>query len=279
MTASEQKIYGRNACLAFARKFPNDVIRAYCTESVQGAFGFLLKQLAQQKRAYHIVANEDLAKLSETAHHEGVLLLIKRPRLRDSVELLNELSREPMKKRECLLCLDGIANPHNLGSIVRTAAHFGVKRIVLLNTPQKSMKALLSGAYHRTAEGGAVHVELFHCIESKNFIETISTKLGFNVAATSSHAKGASLNQLDLPARLLLVMGSESEGVSSEILRKAKLKICIEGTGNVESLNIASATSILLNEFLRQSQRRIVSPASKKPTLAARPLGKKRIGS
>lgn len=279
MKASEQKIYGRNACLAVSRFAPNSVIRAYCTESTRGTFGFLLKQLAAQKRAYHIVTSTDLNKLAESEHHEGVLLLIERPSLGGDEDLLKKISGIPKHKPTCILCLDGISNPHNLGSIVRTAAHFGIQQIVLTNIPNDQLKGLSSGAYHRTAEGGAMHVELAVSQNPTQLINTLTQQFGFTVAVTSSHAKSASLNKTKMPPRLVLVMGSESDGVSQDIMKLARCQICIDGTGHVESLNVASATAILLNEYNRQNQRVTDSPTPTKPTLAGRTLGRKRRGS
>jgi TrmH RNA methyltransferase len=279
MRSHEQKLYGKNACLAFARKYPEKVIRAYCSKKTQGEFGFLLKQLAQEKKAYHIVSNEDLEKLSESLHHEGVVLLVGKLSVQDEKSLWIELGKLPQTKAECLLCLDGLSNPHNLGSIVRTAAHFGVRRVVLFNVQEDGLKALMSAAYHRTAEGGAVHVDLYHCTQAASCIETLKEKFGFTPAATSSHSAAELLHSALLPKRLALIMGSEGDGVSQELLKKADLKICINGTGHVESLNVASATAILLNEYSRQIQNRGASPVPSKPTLAVRAAGKKRIGS
>lgn len=281
MKPSEQKIYGRNACLAFARKFPDSVIRAYCTESTQGSLSFLLKKLAQLRRAYHIVTATDLNKLSESEHHEGFLLLVERPALKSENEILTSLSQLPANKPECILCLDGISNPHNLGSIVRTSAHFGIKKIILFETDLQNIKSLTSGSYHRTAEGGAVHVDLCVAENPKVFLETLSVKHGFTIAATSSHTKSSLLNRTVLPGRLALVMGSEALGVRPEIMGMASLKLAINGTGHVESLNVASATAILLNEYCRQEERQRVKPSrgSSKPTLVGRESGRKRMGS
>ncbi|NBW80215.1 tRNA/rRNA methyltransferase [bacterium] len=279
MKPTEQKIYGFNACFSFAKACPEQVIRAYCTPSLQKKLGFLLKYLAQQKRAYHIVSEAELCKLSGSEHHEGVLLLIARPALHSESEIFKQLASGNLKTPECLLCLDGVSNPHNLGSIARTAAHFGIHWIALFNLTNEQIKALVSGAYHRTAEGGAVHVQLCDIKQPLKFLERLKKDFSFTVAATSSHAKSSSLNDTALPERLALLMGSETEGVSPQLLEAAQLKVCINGTGHVESLNVASATAILLNEFSRQIQRRTDEPFSIKPTLVGFPEGRNRKGS
>lgn len=279
MKHSEQKIYGRNACLAFAHKYPQTVIRAYCTEATQGRFGFLLKKLAQAKRAYHIVTDAELNKLSESEHHEGVLLLVERPALQTDETLLRTLSLSPATRPEHILCLDGVTNPHNLGAIVRTAAHFGFHRIVLLNLGSEQLKSLISSPYHRTAEGGSVRVELTACNDAVAFLEKLKTSFNFKLAVTSSHERSTVLHRVQLPKRMVLVLGSESDGVSASIMQKADLKICIQGTGDVESLNVANAASVLMYEWYRQTQRAVAAPLPRTPTPTGRASGRKRMGS
>jgi TrmH RNA methyltransferase len=281
MKSNEQKIYGRNACLAFAKKYPEAVIRAYCNETTQKTFGFLLKKLAQQKKAYHLVTNAELNKISESDHHEGVVLLIERPALIEDSDVLKKLRSLSRASPQCILCLDGVSNPHNLGSIVRTAAHFNIRWIILFNVDSTQQKSLSSGAFHRSAEGGAVCVDVGHAAHPANFLKALTSEFGFTVAMTTSHARGRSLHHTKLPPRLALVMGSESHGVSRGIEELAQLSLCIEGTGNVESLNVSCASAILLNEYVRQTQRKPVfkDGPSTSPTLAGREDGRKRRGS
>lgn len=281
MKSTEQKIYGRNACLSFAKSSPKTVIRAYCTEENRGRLGSLLKFLASQKRAYHIVSSDDLNKICESEHHEGVCLLVERMLPGDETQLLKDIQAEPKIGSNLLLCLDGITNPHNLGAITRTAAHFGIKKIFLCNIPVESQKSLVSGAFHRTAEGGAVHVELYCSAEGKSALEALKKQHGWNVFATSSYGRSQSLHKISFPQKLILVMGSESQGVSDSILQIADSKVCINGTGHVESLNVASATAILLNEYARQKEnyRSAVSRPTAIPTRAVRAEGRNRKGS
>jgi len=281
MKSSEQKIYGRNACLAFAKRFPQAVIRAYCTETNRGRLGTLLKFMAEKKKAYHIVTDADLNKICESEHHEGLCLLVERQGLKSEDELSVAVKKIAKSASHCLLCLDGIANPHNLGAIARTSAHFGVEHIILCNVGEESRKALLSGAYHRTAEGGGVHVNLYLAEDAAGLLKRLRKEQGWTIVATSSHGQSEDLNATRLPKRCVLVMGSESEGISSPILESADFKLRIKGTGHVESLNVASATAIVLNEFSRQAAvpQRKKAESGDKPTRVARVEGRKRIGS
>jgi TrmH RNA methyltransferase len=234
-----------------------------------------LKTLAQNKRAYHIVTQDDLRKVSESEHHEDVCLLIQRPHFFDEQQLVQDLKQIRSHTPALVLCLDNVGNPHNLGAITRTAAHFGIKHIVLCHLDSEALKSLTSGAYHRTAEGGSVHVRLYNS-PNGDVIARLQKEFFWKVVTTSSHVRTQTLNKTQLPRRTLLLLGSESNGVSKKLNSLADIAVCIGGTGFVESLNVASAAAILMNEFARQTetQRAPEEGVSKRPTRAVRTGGK-----
>ena len=78
LASDERKIYGVNSCEQFYKLHPELVIRAYFTEAAARAkFGPLMKALAVNKRAYHVISAEELEKVTDSQHHEGVCLVIK----------------------------------------------------------------------------------------------------------------------------------------------------------------------------------------------------------
>ena len=124
----EIKYYGLHACLAIWEKRPQDIIRVYLDPSNVKTFSRLLKWCAEQKKTYHIIPFGELNQVSDSVHHEGVCILARDlPFLTDDgvIAYLNQNSY-----RSSLLYLDGVQNPHNLGSIMRTCAHFGVPLIL-----------------------------------------------------------------------------------------------------------------------------------------------------
>lgn len=240
---AERKIYGINACQSFYQRFPERIIRAWITEeAAKISFGPLMKFLAQEKRAYHLADEAELERVTESSHHEGVCLLVQElPVFTPEGWLAGLKPGKPL----CVLALDGVSNPHNLGAIMRVAAHFGVSAILTTN-PQ----ALRSGSAIRTAEGGATHVMV---MGTDNLVKTLNLlkKNEFTVLATSSH-ESRSLYDAELPTRLVLVMGEEQTGVSKAVLQVVDGRIMIAGTSWVESLNVSVATGVLLSEFWRQ---------------------------
>lgn len=279
MKKNEQKIYGWNACVAFSKTFPDQVIRAYCTETTRGKVGYLLKLLAAQKKAYHIVTTSELSVIADSEHHEGLCLLVERQATYSEEDLLRD-AQKWKQPNQLILCFDQISNPNNLGAIVRTAVHFGVTALFLCNTSDAALKSLMSGSYHRTAEGGAVHLKIYTSEQGGTTLREFK-KAGWTIYSTTSHGKTRPLHQCRFPAKSVLILGSETSGVSAELGQLADVELGIQGSGLVESLNVANASAIFLAEHYRQqrAQRTLAPERRFKPTRVAGGVGKNRRGS
>lgn len=237
------KVYGINAAKIFAKKNQSKIIRAFFTEDVAPQFSDLMKQLAAQKKVYRIVPEGELEKISQSQHHEGVCFNIE---LDPPLKLAEWFNSQKSKKTSMLLALENVGNPHNLGAIMRIAAHFGVEGIAMPNP-----KALQSGAARRTAEGGAEFIQAIECENMKSLI-TLAKKQGYSIMTTSSH-KGENLYKAKFPDKCVLLFGEEGPGLSKEILSAGDVSIQIPGTKNVESLNVSTAIAIILGEYWSRS--------------------------
>ena len=243
---AEQRMYGLNACLALFAKRPEALRKVWLLESRIPALKPVLAYCVKQRLGYTVVEAEDLERLSGSAHHEGVVFGAMPVQEISLSAWLNSLAPGP----QLALWLDGVGNPHNMGAILRSAAHFGVAGMLLSGESPLA----LSGAAARVAEGGAEVVSIVRLDRSDQAIAQLQSA-GFTVAATMVRG-GASLYTTQLPERLVLLMGAEQSGVDAELAHASTLKLIIPGSGAVESLNVASATSVLLSEWTRQQQRR-----------------------
>jgi len=237
----ETKVYGRHACLKIFEKRPEDIVRAYITNEGVFEFNALMKYLADQKLAYHLVDKEEIDSITKATHHENICLIVKNKKLPEFKDLMEQ------KGRSLILCLEEVENPHNLGAIMRSAAHFGVTGILY----QAKVPVANSAAAIRTAEGGAETVPALQ-VTDWSFVLDQGHRLGFKTFATSSH-DGKSLFRTEFPEKSLLFLGAEREGLSDKLLKKMNQLISIPGTGEVESLNVSNATAAILSEWYRQS--------------------------
>lgn len=238
------RVYGVNACKEFYKKNYDKIIRAFFTEKVAPQFSDLMKKMASEKKVYRIVEAEELERVSQSHHHEGVCFNI---RIDPPLTLEEWFKKEKNNKVSVLLALENVGNPHNLGAIMRIAAHFGVTGIAIENP-----KALQSGAAKRTAEGGAEHIEPILCENIKALVKE-AKKEGYTVITTSSHG-GKSLFETEFPEKVVLFFGEENSGLSKGVINAGQLLVKIPGTENVESLNVSSAIAVTLSEIWRQKK-------------------------
>ena len=233
---AELRLYGLNALYAVYARRPHAIRKLYLSETRIPALQPLLKWCVAHRVGYRVVDEADLQKLAASTHHEGVVADVLRAEQSSLSEWLRELPAGP----QCALWLDGVGNPHNLGAILRSAAHFGVAAVLL---PKHSPLAL-SGAAARVAEGGAEAVPMVRLGRNDNAIAQLRS-VGFQLAATVLQG-GHDLFATALPERVVYVLGAEGEGMDRELAAACDLRLSIPGSGAVESLNVAAATAVLL---------------------------------
>jgi TrmH RNA methyltransferase len=249
LAKDELRYHGKNACLALWKIRPKDIIRVYVRKDLADGFSELLAFCAKQKKAYHLVTDGDLERLTTTKHHDGICVVAKERRpLRE-----NDFFRELGGGRTLVLYLDGVGNPHNLGAILRTASHFGLRYVA----GAKDELPRISPAANRTAEGGAEHVSLVRAEDPEKFLDRLRG-LGFHIYGFDPSSDSLPLFGTRLAEKAVFVMGAEQSGLSGLMKELIDAKIRIPGTGAVESLNVSVAAALAMAEFSRQGGERNV---------------------
>ena len=176
-----------------------------------------------------LIANEDqMKKITSTKTPQNIAAVI------NTIPI-------PIKETQFLLYLDGISDPGNLGTIFRTATAAGVSGIILspncceVYNP-KVIRASLGSVFYLPSE-----------THDHNWLKSLNTTI---IATTLEDS--INIFELDKPASLMLVIGSEAFGVSKEILQLAKHKVKIPIPGNIESINAAVATGIAIYHFINK---------------------------
>ncbi|MDB6163963.1 MAG: rRNA methyltransferase, partial [Xanthomonadaceae bacterium] len=171
----ELRLYGLNAVNAVFARRPDAIRKVYLLEARIPKVQPLLKWCVTHRIGYRVVDETDLQKLASSSHHEGIVVDVLREEPQSLTAWLRDLPAGP----QCAVWLDGVGNPHNLGAILRSAAHFGAGAALL---PKHSTLAL-SGAAARVAEGGAEHVPFVRLGREDNAIAQLHGA-GFQLAAT-----------------------------------------------------------------------------------------------
>jgi len=213
---------------------PGRVERLFFEERLAAELTTARQALARARKPYRKVETAELAKIAGTMHHGGVVAIARPQPIAplDPAEAAGwALDGLP------LLILDGIANPHNLGAIARSAAFFGIGRIVLADRPDQ---ALPSDASYRIAEGGLDCVSLYRAAlpEALPRLKPAYRVLGAAPGGSPLPRPGGP------PAAL--VLGNEESGLSPAVRAACDALVAVPGSGNIESLNVGVAAGILL---------------------------------
>lgn len=252
---NELRYHGKNACLGLFKARPDDIVRLYVRRDLAPEFAELIEYCAKNHKSYHLVEEGDLDRLSASTHHQGICLIAGVKRFLAENAFFSELGAH----RTLVLYLDGVANPHNLGAIIRTAAHFGVKFVCV--AAEEVSK--ISPSLYRTAEGGAEAVNVVRIEDPEKFLDRLRHQ-GFQLYAFEAGPKSISLFDTRLNEKSVFVFGAEVEGLSGIVKTIVESKVQIPGTGEVESLNVSVAAAIAMAEFEKQGITRSVRIVKKK---------------
>ena len=181
-----------------------------------------------------------LDKMSETRHHQGVIALVEAPGYVSLNRVVEKAGREP-----CVVILDGVQDPQNLGSILRTADAAGVDAVLI---PKKEGVGLTPTVL-RVSMGGGAHVP----VARENIYPAVKLLKdeGFKLVAVDSSGSYI-LWEVDLTGALALILGGEGEGISPTLLDKCDSIVRIPMHGQVTSLNVGVSAALVLYERLRQ---------------------------
>jgi len=229
------RICGVAAVTALFERDPRRVERLFFEDKVKGDVGPFCRTLARARKPYRQVDKAELARVAGTPLHGGIVA-IAAPRP------LADFDRDAARiwaKNKPLLILDGIGNPHNLGAIARSAAFFGLERLVLADRPDQ---ALPSDASYRVAEGGLDHLDLHRAPLPAALFQL---RPAYRVIGTAP-GHGPVPHRLESGPPVALVFGNEETGLDSATIAACDQIWSIPGSGRMQSLNVAAAAAILL---------------------------------
>ena len=143
---------------------------------------------------------------------------------------------------ELEIAVENLTRDFNMGTIIRSANAFGVRHVHVIGSRQWNKRgAMMTDKY--------LHVHYYATIDE--FMDTNSDK---TIIAIDNVADSMNLSATSLPKSAILVFGSEGNGLSEELLSKAKTIISIEQLGSTRSLNVGVAAGVVMYEWLRQHE-------------------------
>lgn len=250
---NELAVCGFAAVKSLEKKNPERITRLYFTAERAPLFGGLCKKLSQRKAPYNQVRDAiELERLSGTVHHQGVVAMIEAPEIQ---RLNTDIVDEWIAKKENALLLDRVGNANNLGAIVRSAAFFGMKNIVI---PEDESQSSITTSSYRVAQGGMEFVDIFSVKSIPALLQALQGNIIRIGTAANAKTPASALQSLCRGNGALIILGNEENGISKEVRSMCDEVIsiphCGVQSGNVapiESLNVAQSASIILYELQR----------------------------
>ena len=238
------QIEGRNSILELLES-ERDINKILIAKGERhGSINKIITIAKQRKILIAEVERQKLNAISETNNHQGVIAIVPPFNYVEVEDILNEAKTK--NEDPFVLILDGIEDPHNLGSIIRTAETAGVHGVIIPKRRAASVNATVSKA----SAGAVEHVKIARV---NNINETIKylKEEGLWVCGTDGDAKEYYYKQ-NLKGPMAIVIGSEGFGMSRLVKENCDFLVKIPMKGKITSLNASVSAGIVIYEVLKQ---------------------------
>lgn len=240
--ASEEFIIGRHP-VREALQTNRKVNKLFVQDGLSGeAIDHIIQRAKAQKVVVSFVPKTKLDHLTDNLNHQGVVLSIP-PIAYASIDELFAVAAE-RDERPFFIMLDGIEDPHNLGSILRTADATGVHGVIIPNRRSANLTSTV-------AKASAGAIEYVKVARVTNLTQTIGELKERGLWVFGTDMEGTDYRQWNTDSPICLVIGNEGKGISRLVKENVDELITIPTNGNVQSLNASVAASILMFEVFR----------------------------
>jgi RNA methyltransferase, TrmH family len=209
---------------------------------------FITRQFAKKEKDFlnkinlssvrtEIITNSDFKKISDTQNPQGIAAVFQK---------IKKNKRDA--ESDIVVCLEDISEPGNLGTIIRNCDWFGIKKIFL----SSDCAELYNPKTIRASMGSLFHLNI---IENAHLNKTLMElkKSGYKVLC--SDIKGTSVFSINSAIKTAVIFSNEAAGPDNEILNLSDMIITIPKIGKAESLNVASASAVILAELTNCFQK------------------------
>ena len=240
----EDQVEGRNSVLELLES-GKDINKIYITRGEK--HGSINKIIAKARERKIIIVEKDkrqMQEIAQTENYQGVIAIVppfEYCEIEDILEEAKSKNEDPF-----VLILDGIEDPHNLGSIIRTAETAGVHGIII----PKRRAVAVNSTVNKTSAGAVEHMKIARV---NNISESINKlkEAGLWICGTDINTKTYYYDQ-DLTGPIGIVIGNEGQGISEKVKKNCDFLVKIPMKGKVTSLNASVSTGIIIYEAVKQ---------------------------
>ena len=243
MGYEEQKIEGRNAVLEAFRS-GKTIDKLFVLDGCQdGPVRTIVREARKHDTIINFVDKERLDQLSETKKHQGVIAVAAAYEYAEVEDILK--NAEEKGEPPFIFLLDGIEDPHNLGSIIRTANQVGAHGVII---PKRRAVGLTA----TVAKASAGAINYTPVAKVTNLVRTMEELKEKGMWFVCGDMDGESMYSLDLTGPMGVVIGNEGDGVSRLVKENCDFVASVPMFGDIDSLNASVAMGVLSYEIVRQ---------------------------
>ncbi len=243
MRYEELTIEGRNAVIE-AFRAGKTIDKLFVLDGCQdGPVRTILREAKKTDCIVNFVKKERLDQMSETGKHQGVIAYAAAYEYGTVEEMLENAKQK--NEQPFLILLDNIEDPHNLGSIIRTANQVGAHGVII---PKRRAVGLTA----TVAKASAGAINYTPVAKVTNLVKTMDELKKQGMWFVCGDMGGESMYSLDLTGSMGVVIGNEGEGVSRLVKENCDFVATIPMFGDIDSLNASVAMGVLSYEIVRQ---------------------------
>lgn len=234
-------IYGIHPVIETVRAGKRQIHEVYLARDVSG-HAEIEVLVAQSRSPVASLTRDQMLELVRSPHHQGIAARVGPFPYAD----LDRLIADADPERALLVMLDGVQDPVNVGTILRSSECLGAYAVVLT----KDRSASITPAAEKSASGASAHIPVARVVNLVRALEDVK-KAGYWVYATDASGS-RSCYLVDLTGKVALVLGSEGKGIRRLVKDRCDGAVSIPMRGRIESLSVSQAAAALLSESLRQ---------------------------
>ncbi len=238
-------IYGKNTILELLKTEKRNINKIIISKSSNKDVKIdeIISMARSRGIVFQFVPKEKFLQFKDF-NHQGVIAYVSPI---EYIELEDFLEKQTENKYKKIIILDGLEDPHNLGSIIRTAVCAGFDAIIL----GQRRSTLCSATVEKTSAGAINYIDIIKVNSLVNAVDTLK-KSNFWVIAAEANGKDNYFEVDYTGMNFAIIMGAEHAGVSKTLVKQADFLVKIPMFNEFNSLNVSNAASILIYEATRQ---------------------------
>ena len=243
----EDQIEGRNSVLELLES-GKDINKIYIAKGEKhGSINKIIAKAKENKVVIVEIEKEKLNKMAQTNNPQGVIAIVPPFDYASVDDILNEAKSK--NEKAFILILDGIEDPHNLGSIIRTAETAGVHGIII----PKRRSAQVNSTVNKTSAGATNFMKIARVNNINETIEYLKNNDVW-IYGTDGEAKEMYYDE-DMTGNIAIVIGSEGFGMSRLVKENCDFLLKIPMKGKITSLNASVSAGIIMYEAVKQRMK------------------------